>query len=306
MAGQGNFGQHEKGLALLLEDLRNRLEIDLGFARTGDAVEQGDGKGCGIGRGPQLLDRLGLWTGEIDAAVGGIGGRKSAFGNGDFDERAGRDQPIDDAGRAVGFGRQRVLGAHQAVGGKLQYTLACGGEAGWGGSDPLDAEARLDGFEQGARPHQHPCNHAERGQGVARDPFRELQRQGGQWGYLGQDLGDALELFCGYRLWGLADGAMPDEADARLRTEGNQHEGPRRRLATIGQQIVVGLVEGDRQQHRHRGANHAATRQIFSQSCKQTFQTDRRGLERRISSAAGSHFSCPCGKPKATGSTCAP
>ena len=115
----------------------------------------------------------------------------------------------------------------------------------------LDAEARLDGLEHGGRAHHHAHHHAERGERVARHPLGKAQRDGRQRRHLGQASGDGLELLVGDRLAGIAERAVPDHADAGLRSEGHQHEGAGARLDIGRQQVVVGLVERHGQQHGH-------------------------------------------------------
>ena len=44
LAGERDLGQHDERLAALLQRAGDRLEIDLGLARAGDAVEQRDGE----------------------------------------------------------------------------------------------------------------------------------------------------------------------------------------------------------------------------------------------------------------------
>jgi len=71
-----------------------------------------------------------------------------------------------------------------------------------------------------------------------------------------------------------------------------------KRISTAGDGVAIAWTS--------RRAAEVLARPALLQCCKQTFQTNSRGLERRITFPAGSHFSCPCGKPKATGSTGAP
>ena len=48
--GQRDFGEQDERLAALPERLGDRLEIDFGLARAGDAVEQPGREGGGIDR----------------------------------------------------------------------------------------------------------------------------------------------------------------------------------------------------------------------------------------------------------------
>src|SRR5690606_41104920 len=58
--GQRNFRQQDQHLPALLQSRGNRLEINLGLARAGDAVEQGDRKSPGLHCGSQATCGFGL------------------------------------------------------------------------------------------------------------------------------------------------------------------------------------------------------------------------------------------------------
>ena len=109
--------------------------------------------------------------------------------------------------------RQRGFGAHKAIGDDVQDALARRRKARRGGRSPQAARQSGAALARTASSaHHHARDHAERGQGVARNPFRKAQRQGGQGGHVGQDLGDALEPLVGPGLAGrLAEGAIPNE-----------------------------------------------------------------------------------------------
>ena len=136
----------------------------------------------------------------------------------------------------------------------------------------LDAEAGLHRLEHGRRAHHHAHDHAERSQRVARHPLGKAQRQGRQRRHFGERRGDGLELLVRDRLAPLADGAVPHHADAGLRPERHQHEGAGAGLDPVGEQVVVGLVEGHRQQHGHAPVGRGGGLPMFIQLGEQALQ----------------------------------
>ena len=274
LAGERDLGQHDQRLPAPLQRARHGLEVDLGLAGAGDAVEQRDGEALRVGGGAHGVDGERLRVGELNLAVGRVGHRQPALGDRHLDQRAGLDQAVDDAGRATGFRGQRHLGAHQPVGGDLERALAGRRHARRLGRVRVarDAEARLARLEHGRRAHHHAHDHAERRERVARHPFGKAQRQGGQRRHVGERGGDDLQLLVGDRLARLADGAVPDHADALLRPERHQHEGAGAGFQTIGKQVVVGLVERDGQQHGHAPGQGRGGRAVFLQWREQALQ----------------------------------
>ena len=82
-----------------------------------------------------------------------------------------------------------------------------------------------------------------------------------------------LSLLSGDRPAALADGTVPDDADARLRAERHQHEHAGRNLDIGRQPIVVGLVQRHGQQHRHPITPCSGTRPAFFETFEQTLQS---------------------------------
>ena len=160
-------------------------------------------------------------------------------------------QAVDDAAGTAGGLRQRGLGAHVAVAGNIEdfFARRCHARRLRRLGDDHDAEARLFRLERGLCAHHHARHHADRRQCVARDPLGEAQRQLRQAGYI-EGLNDRLELGLLDRLFG-ADRLVPDDAEAVLWAERDVHEFTRRQVHAGRHDIVVGLVERDRQQDRY-------------------------------------------------------
>ena len=135
---------------------------------------------------------------------------------------------------------------------RVRAGVMRGGHA--GPFDEAHAEARRRRVEGGLGAHHHAHDHAERRQRVLRDPFGEPQGRERQRRHI-EALGHGLELLGvdGTRLRAapLRRAGIPDDADTALRTERHDHKRARREIETLGHEIVVGLVERDRQQHGH-------------------------------------------------------
>ena len=138
-----------------------------------------------------------------------------------------------------------------SIGGDIERTLArrCEARRGCRGIGEAHAEARLDRLERGLRAHQHARDHAGGGQRVARDPFGKAQRDFGKRRHI-ETLGKRLHLL-GLDFGLGTQGLVPYDAEAGLRSKRHQHEIARRNLQPFWHQVVVGLIERDRNQHRH-------------------------------------------------------
>ena len=78
LAGERDLGQHDQRLAALLQRARDGLEVDLGLARAGDAVEQRDGEGLRIGGGAHGVGGAGLGIRRSPSRVRRVGARAGA------------------------------------------------------------------------------------------------------------------------------------------------------------------------------------------------------------------------------------
>ena len=114
--GQRDFGEQDQRLPALPQRLGDRLEIDLGLARAGDAVEQEGRELAGVDRGAQLGGRRSLGGLERGRIMIRIGHRKGIVDR-DLDrlDRARLDQAAD---HAVGNAADDRQLAHQAHAGR--------------------------------------------------------------------------------------------------------------------------------------------------------------------------------------------
>ena len=175
------------------------------------------------------MHRARLLGRELDIGMGGVGPCEAPLGDRHLDQAAGRDQPVDDAGRAASLGGEagswRRIRPSSAI---SSARVACGRHARRMGGfvDQAHAEARLRRLKGRAGAHHHARHHAERGERVFCHPLGEAQRGNGQRRDV-QPLGQGLELLWIDRLVAVAYRLVPDNADARLRAEGYEHEAAR-------------------------------------------------------------------------------
>ena len=290
LAGEGDLGQHDQHLPALRHGSRHRLEVDLGLAGAGDPVEQRHREAALGGRAKRVGGGL-LRVAELDLGVGRVGNREAPLGNRYLDQHARPDEAVDDARGALGLGGQRGLGADLPVGGGLDGALAGGRHAGRlrGAGIELHPEPGLGGLEHRGRPHHHTHHHPQGRQSVAGHPLGEPEREDGEGRDLGQSRDDGLELAVRHRLARIAEGSVPDHAEASLRAEGNQDEGAGGGCARVcsgvcevlGQRVVVGLVECDRQQNGHPWPAARGDRTTVIELCEQAFQSWILRLEAR-------------------------
>ncbi len=141
--GQRDFGQQDERLPALAEAFGDRLEIDFGLARSGDAVEQDRVEALADRRG-QARGGVALLVVELGRGEVGVGAVERAVGvDRDRFERAGVDQAAEH--RVADFGMvgelaDRALAAVEP----LERLLALRGQ-------PLGDEAGRPIFGQLAR-----------------------------------------------------------------------------------------------------------------------------------------------------------
>ena len=147
------------------------------------------------------------------------------------------------------------LGADQAVGGDLERALARRRHARRLGARrrcSVTPKRGFTGSNTARRAHHHAHHHAERRQRVARDPLGKAQRDGGQRRHVDERAVMAFSFLSVDRLARLADRARPRRrrCGSAARTA-PARSAPGSASMPVGQQVVVGLVERDRQQHGH-------------------------------------------------------
>jgi hypothetical protein len=173
--------QHQR-LAATRQAVGDRLEVDLGLAAAGDAIQQ-QRREAVPGRGSlDRIDRgllLGIGHERVRAGRRGkqVGRDRDAFGHAALRERARGTAPA-----GTGFGIERVLVARMRAQAFGQLSRLAGAQAGQCGLAGLGQLPRPGmGFGQGIatsqRRRQRRGQHlAQRGVGVARQPAQRLQQ----------------------------------------------------------------------------------------------------------------------------------
>ncbi len=186
LRGQCDLGQQHQRLAALRHALGHRLQVDLGLARAGDAVEQGDGEAragdrlAQPGGGGGLVGRQGgAGAGEVERFEGPAGG------DGDRGDQAGLGHGAHHPGAGAGLARQHGGGARAAIGQQGQHAGAGGRVARRGGVAAGQRGCGQVAHDRRRRDERvHPQRHGEHlalgGQGVAGDPVHEAAQCRGQ------------------------------------------------------------------------------------------------------------------------------
>ncbi len=250
LAGERDFRQQDQHLRVALaQRLRHRLEIDLGLARAGDAVEQRRAEAAflnalaKLGRRRRLLLRqpglceIRLWGGRARARQLGA------------DQRTRLGQAVDHGGAHLGGIHQPLLGPHLAIGERGQNPLAGRCHTRWRRPAEPEAPARLLRLEHEPRTHHHLQHHALGRERIVRDPIGESEIDGRQRRHV-QHRHDRFKL-PGIERFRLAR-LPPDRADPLHRPQRHHHKRAGRNLPAIRHRVSIGLLKCQRQQHRHR------------------------------------------------------
>ncbi len=179
LAGQCDLGQQDQHLAAGFDRRRHRLEIDLGLAGAGDAVQQGDRK-PGRDRVPQHRRGVRLLRRQRRAGPRriGRGAIVAVARHGDAPERAGRGETGDHPGADPRFTGELRCTATKAVRGHLEHP-----PAGRGHADVRQrirrnvTRPRRRRLERLGNAHRHAQHSAARRQGVTCDPVDEVAQR---------------------------------------------------------------------------------------------------------------------------------
>ncbi len=130
LRGQRDLGHQDQHLPARGQNFGDRLEIDLGLARTGHALQQDRLEFLSSRRLAQDRGGLGLIVGELGAAEIGVRGLRGKFGPQRHRlERAVVDQGVDDARRHARDPRQFRLGQRDVGGQRRQRAPPRFGQA---------------------------------------------------------------------------------------------------------------------------------------------------------------------------------
>ena len=191
---------------------------------------------------------VGLRLRQLRRGEVGLGRGRLAARQFHAQESARLGKPVDHAVADAGAFGERRLRPDQTAFRRLDGALALGGHAQWRGTGEPITPARRVGREHLIGAHHHLEHHAPRRQIVARHPVGEAPRRFGQGRQI-EALDDGLQL---PRIDRLCIGAaLPDHADFLARSDRHQHEIAGLQRLALGCDVIIGGVEGERQEHRH-------------------------------------------------------
>ena len=246
LARQRDLRHQDQALAPARHRLGHRLEIHLGLAGAGDAVDEGDGKAVAHGLAQRRAGRR-LGGREIRHRIGGIGRQRDRIGRQrQHLQRALVDQAIDDADRHGGLVGGLGFAAGKAIGEELQHPRPRRRHALRRRPGEPDPDAQAFRAELLAHPQRHPRHHAARAQRIIRDPIDEAaqflpQRRQVELG--GHVFKAVVEPRIG--IWVVG----PHHGGAFARPQRHPHDVAGAEFHRVRHAIGIGLVERDRNQH---------------------------------------------------------
>ena len=251
---QRDLRHQDQHLAAAPHRLGHRLEIDLGLARTGDAIDQRHREAALLDRGTERVGGGALRRGKIRLAMVGIGrSRHRHRRQRQRFDRALIDQPVDHAGRYAGFAGSFSFAAERAVAEQFQHPAARR-------RHPPRRRARkphadLLAFGAKLRPHaqRHAQHHAARRKRVARHPVDETPQLRAQRRNVELVL-DLLHPVVQARLD--RNVVRPDHAHGGACAERHVDDVAGRQRHAVGHPIGVGLIERDRHQDIDKARGH--------------------------------------------------
>ncbi len=237
---QRDFRQQDQSLLALPQRLGDRLKIDFGLARPGDAIEQMGGEFLLAHRMAQNVRRLllvGIEFGRREFRIGGAeGGEFGKFGG---LERACLDQAAHHGGGNIGVFRHPGNAARQAVIRHRQHPAPGFGQPRGNRIAFNIGDAAGFRLERATRAQRHRQNRARRIEGIGRHPIDEIAQGRGQAGKAFQRLGN-LEPVVAHGTFGGA----PHHTQAFAVADGRGNQQAAGRVYAARQFVVVGPVSG--------------------------------------------------------------
>jgi hypothetical protein len=256
---QRDLRQQDQNLPSGPHRLGDRLEIDLGLARSGDPVKQRHPEPAFRDRCPQRVRGLRLPVLQHRRLVVRIGighhRRRRQFHR---LEHPLREEPVDDARRHACRMRQPALAPGQPVARLLEHPLARRRQPFRPGiRQPERVDHRL-GIEGGRRPERHARHQSRRRQRIGRNPVDEAAHRLVDRRAV-EHLGDLPQLVR-IDLIGLP---VPDDAGHQPRPQRHLHDLSRPGLHPFRQRIGIGTLRRHRDEH---GNNLAGEQPAFNLS----------------------------------------
>ena len=244
--GQRDFRQQDEHLLALFQRCRDRLEIDLGLARPGDAFEKRRHEAV-------LTHRAGKRLGGRFLIVGQIGGFVSRVRCGDdrgrrqfdFLETSRLGQSVDNRKRnASGMSEPRARPG-KSVGSHFQHAVARRRHPLRQDVCTSQTRRRWLRIECGRHAQDHARHHARRRQCVARDPVDEAAHVLGH-GQAVEDMFDRAQLL---RVDLVLLRSIPDDPGDKPRPEWHRDDGTGFDDHAIWHHIGIGPLRRSRHEH---------------------------------------------------------
>ncbi len=253
LRGERDLGHQHQRLFAAADDLADRLEIDRGLARSGNAIEQrhavsalGDARAQRIGRRPLIARERGRGKVGVGRARHRLRRQHQAL------QHALVDQPIDDARRNAGAVGDLALAARQPVGEKREHAAAR-----WRHTlrqCPRKPYTNTLARRPEVLPHtkRHPQHHAARTQRVAGYPvheFAQLRLQRRDIELVRYLLEPVVQAGADLDIVG------PDHARGLARPQRHADEVAHLQRQGVGDPVGIGVIERDRNQDINEGCN---------------------------------------------------
>ncbi len=262
LRGKRNLRHQDQALPAAADGVRHRLEIDLGLAGAGDAIEQRDRIAA---LGDDGLQRRGggvLVGGEVCHNEIGIRRLRHRLGRQHYDlQRAFVDEPVDHAGADAGLARGLRLAAHHAVGEQRQHAPACAGQPFRRRAGQPHADALAFGAQMLAHAQAHAQHHAARAERVICHPIDEAAQLGlerREFELLLDVLEPVIEPRIGFFV------LRPHHPGGFARPERHSDDVARGELKLRRRTIGIGPIQRDRHQHVNDPFGHVLIVRRFS------------------------------------------
>ncbi len=257
LRGERDLRHQDQTLPAGADGVRHRLEIDLGLARAGDAVEQRHRIAAGSDRRFQRRRRGALIGAEFRLQKIGIGlFRDRLRRQHQRFQRAFVDQAVDHPGTDAGLAHGFALGARHAVGKKFEHALTCRGHALRRIAGEPDTDPLALGAEMLTHAQAHAQHHAARTHGIIRHPVDEAA----QFGTKRRQFEFFLDIFQPVVEPDVGLGILRPHHRGRLaRAERHADDVARCEVDPLRHPVGIGPVERDRDQNIDNPLWHRAT-----------------------------------------------
>ena len=247
LGAERDLRQHHQHLPAGADGSGHRLEIDLGLARAGHPVEDGDREAPRIDRSAQAAGGALLRRGEGGAGPGRVGPAEGRdLRHRDRLDRAPGGKPAHHAGAHPGRARDLRRGAGRPVAQQREHPAPRLGHAQSPSLPELPGGTHRRGLQRGGDAHAQAQHRSPVGQRVLGGPVDQAAQRPGHRRRV-QQRRHRLEAG---RL-DIARARPPDHADTRAARQRHAHEAAgRERTREIARHgIVVSRLQRQRQQH---------------------------------------------------------